>query len=93
MFLGARGGQQANIHRELKSDLRIAPPSHGSLEGWARQGVLLLNTTLTVRRREPRSHRGKGWETFTDEVIRVVNEKDEPVVFILWGKDAQRKRS
>lgn len=81
-----------NIYKELASDLGIDPPSHGSLEGWARQGVLLLNTTLTVRRWEPGSHRGKGWEKFTDEVIRAVNETPDRVVFLLWGGHAQKKK-
>lgn len=69
----------------------MEPPS-GSLEGWARQGVLLLNTTLTVRERKAGSHRRQGWETFTDAVIDALNDKDHRVVFILWGKDARRKK-
>lgn len=81
----------ANIHKVFASDLKIDPPSHGNLEGWARQGVLLLNTTLTVRAGQPGSHRGRGWARFTSEVIRAVNRKSERVVFILWGRDAQRK--
>jgi uracil-DNA glycosylase len=82
-----------NIYKELSADLGIAAPRHGNLEAWARQGVLLLNTTLTVRSGSAASHQGKGWETFTDEVIRAVNAKDHPVVFILWGSHARRKRA
>jgi len=82
-----------NIHRELHDDLGVPIPDHGSLEPWARRGVLLLNTTLTVREGAPASHRHKGWEMFTDEVIRVVAAKTDPVVFILWGKDASRKKA
>ena len=82
-----------NIYKELSDDLGIAQPRHGNLEPWARQGVLLLNTTLTVRGGVAASHQGKGWETFTDEVIRAVNAKDHPVVFILWGSHARRKRA
>ena len=81
-----------NIHKEMREDLGVAPPEHGSLEGWARQGILLLNTTLTVRSGEEGSHRGHGWEEFTDQVIRVINEKAERVVFLLWGKDARQKK-
>jgi uracil-DNA glycosylase len=80
-----------NIHRELYDDLGVPIPDHGNLEPWARQGVLLLNATLTVRAGEPCSHWHKGWETFTDEVIRTVDKKPDRVVFILWGKYAQRK--
>lgn len=83
----------ANIYTELQSDLGIAPPAHGNLEAWARQGVLLLNTTLTVRAGQAASHVGKGWELFTDEVLRTVNEKPERVVFILWGSNARKKKS
>ena len=82
----------ANIHKELTSDLGIPAPRHGNLEHWATQGVLLLNATLTVRAGQAGSHQGKGWETFTDQVIRVVNDKPEPVVFILWGGYARKKR-
>jgi uracil-DNA glycosylase len=81
-----------NIFKELHSDLGIEPPPRGDLSPWARQGVLLLNTTLTVRRGAAASHQGKGWETFTDEVIRVVGAKPHPVVFILWGSHARRKK-
>ena len=82
-----------NIHKEMETDLGIAPPGHGNLEAWARQGVLLLNTTLTVRAGESASHQGHGWETFTDEVIRTVAAKDHRVVFILWGSHARRKKA
>ncbi len=82
-----------NIFAELRDDLGIEPPSHGNLEGWARQGVLLLNAFLTVRARQAASHRSAGWETFTDEVIRAVSAKPERVVFILWGAFARRKKS
>jgi uracil-DNA glycosylase len=82
-----------NIFRELESDLGIPAPAHGNLEAWARQGVLLLNAALTVRAGQAASHQGKGWETFTDEVIRVVDAKPERVVFILWGSMARRKRA
>ena len=81
-----------NIHRELHEDLAVPIPDHGNLEQWARRGVLLLNPTLTVRERSPGSHRRKGWETFTDEVIRVVNRKSITVVFILWGRVAGKKK-
>jgi uracil-DNA glycosylase len=81
-----------NIHKELASDLGISIPAHGNLEQWARQGVLLLNTTLTVRAGQAASHQGKGWETFTDQVIRTTNAKDQRVVFILWGSHARRKK-
>jgi len=83
----------ANIHKELQADLGIDPPGHGNLDAWARQGVLLLNATLTVRAGQAASHQGKGWETFTDEVLRAVNGKPHPVVFILWGASARRKTS
>lgn len=82
----------SNIHQELSSDLGCPPPDHGSLESWAPQGVLLLNTTLTVRSGAAASHQKRGWETFTDEVIRVVNEKQDRVVFILWGSSARSKK-
>jgi uracil-DNA glycosylase len=79
-----------NIHRELQADVGINRPNHGSLDAWADQGVLLLNTILTVRAGEPGSHRGRGWERFTDAVIRVVTAESEPV-FLLWGREAHRK--
>jgi uracil-DNA glycosylase len=84
-----------NIYKEIeKEDGSIKMPLHrGDLTGWAKQGVLLLNATLTVQKGSPRSHRGKGWEEFTDAIIRAVNEKPEPVVFLLWGRDAQKKRT
>ena len=82
-----------NIYAELHDDLGIDPPPHGNLEAWARQGVLLLNTTLTVRGGQAASHQGKGWETFTDEVIQAVDAKEQRVVFILWGSHARRKKA
>ena len=85
-----------NIFKELQSDLNFKIDkeilSHGNLEQWARQGVLMLNTTLTVRAGEAGSHQGHGWESFTDEVIRIVNDKSHPVVFVLWGASARKKR-
>ena len=80
-----------NIYKELKSDLGIDPAPHGFLEHWARQGVLLLNSVLTVRMGEAASHRDRGWERFTDAVIRLVNARPDPVVFMLWGSYAQKK--
>ena len=81
-----------NIYKELKSDLGIDIPNHGNLGAWALQGVLLLNATLTVRAHQAGSHQGKGWETFTDQVIRQVNRKKEKTVFILWGAFARKKK-
>lgn len=80
-----------NIFKEIRSDLGKAPPPNGDLERWARQGVLLLNATLTVRASSPGSHQNKGWETFTDAVIREVSEKKNNIVFLLWGSYAQKK--
>ncbi|MBQ3612275.1 MAG: uracil-DNA glycosylase [Firmicutes bacterium] len=80
-----------NIYKELESDLGIKPPSHGYLENWARNGVLLLNTVLTVRDSQANSHKGKGWEIFTDRVIELLNEREKPMVFILWGNNAKAK--
>jgi uracil-DNA glycosylase len=80
-----------NIYREMKTDLGLEPPRHGNLENWARQGVLMLNAVLTVEAGRAASHQGKGWERFTDAVIRQVNALPHPVVFILWGAYAQRK--
>lgn len=82
-----------NVYKELHDDLGIAPSSSGDLRPWARQGVLLLNTTLTVRHGEAASHQGQGWETFTDEVIRQVGSHAERVVFILWGSHARKKQA
>jgi uracil-DNA glycosylase len=80
-----------NIYKELQSDLGINPPPHGFLEHWAKQGVLLLNSVLTVEMGRAASHRERGWERFTDRIIREVNAKTEPVVFMLWGSYAQKK--
>lgn len=82
-----------NIFQELESDLGVSRPAHGCLEHWARQGVLLLNAVLTVRAHQANSHQGKGWERFTDEVIRRVDAKPETVVFILWGSYARKKKA
>jgi uracil-DNA glycosylase len=82
----------ANIFRELASDVGCPRPKSGSLAPWAEQGVLLLNAVLTVRAHEPNSHKGKGWEQFTDAVIRAVSERERRVVFVLWGAYAQKKR-
>lgn len=81
-----------NIYTELETDLGVPPAAHGHLTHWATQGVLLLNTTLTVRARQAASHQKRGWETFTDEVIRAVSAKPERVVFVLWGAAAGRKK-
>lgn len=80
-----------NIYKELQSDLGIKPVNHGNLVSWAKQGVLLLNTVLTVREGQAYSHRGQGWERLTDTIIEKLNEREQPVVFILWGKPAQEK--
>jgi uracil-DNA glycosylase len=80
-----------NIYKEIESDLGIRPARHGFLEHWAKQGVLLLNSVLTVEMGRAASHREKGWERFTDQIIQAINARDEPVVFILWGSHAQRK--
>ena len=80
-----------NIYKEMKTDLGIDPPKHGHLSSWAEQGVLLLNSVLTVEAHKATSHQGKGWEKFTDEIIRLVNDQPHPVVFILWGSYAQKK--
>lgn len=80
-----------NIFKELKGDLGIEPASHGCLEDWAKRGVLLLNTTLTVRKGEPLSHYGRGWEQFTDVVIEKLAQKKDPIVFMLWGRLAVEK--
>ncbi|QNG04813.1 uracil-DNA glycosylase [Enterococcus hirae] len=80
-----------NIYKELQNDLGISPVKHGNLVSWAKQGVLLLNTVLTVREGQAYSHRGKGWEILTDKIIEKLNEREKPIVFILWGKPAQEK--
>lgn len=82
-----------NIFAELKDDLGCKIPNNGSLIPWAKQGVLLLNSTLTVVKDNARSHAEKGWEIFTDEVIKIINKKNTPVVFILWGSDARSKKT
>ena len=82
-----------NIFKELQDDLGCRIPNNGYLMPWARQGVFLLNTVLTVEDSRPRSHAGRGWETFTDNVIRKINERETPVVFLLWGRDARSKAS
>lgn len=80
-----------NIYKELNSDLGVSRVNHGYLLDWAKQGVLLLNSVLTVEKHKAASHRGKGWEIFTDKVIEVINQRTEPVVFMLWGSYAQKK--
>lgn len=82
-----------NIYKELQDDLGCYIPNNGYLEKWAKQGVLLLNTVLTVRAHQANSHQGKGWERFTDAVIQAVNAQNRPIVFLLWGRPAQMKRS
>ncbi|MDD2960213.1 MAG: uracil-DNA glycosylase [Lachnospiraceae bacterium] len=81
-----------NIYQELRDDMGCYIPNNGYLTKWAKQGVLLLNTVLTVRAHQANSHRGIGWEEFTDAAIRILNEQDRPMVFILWGKPAQMKK-
>lgn len=80
-----------NIFKEMESDLGLVAPTHGCLEKWAEQGVLLLNATLTVRQGEPRSHYGKGWEQLTDAIIDILAKREKKIVFLLWGKSAQEK--
>lgn len=80
-----------NIFKELRADLGVIPPNHGCLQAWAERGVLLLNTVLTVERGQAGAHQGQGWERFTDAVIAAVNQRDVPVVFLLWGSYAQKK--
>ncbi len=82
-----------NIFKELESDLGITPPNHGELTQWAENGVMLLNAVLTVRSGNAGSHRNKGWETFTDRAISLLNEREEPIVFILWGGYARAKKN
>lgn len=80
-----------NIYKEIYDELGIVPPSHGELTKWAKQGVLLLNTVLTVRRGQANSHKNKGWEIFTDNIIKKINKREKPVVFLLWGSNARQK--
>ena len=82
-----------NIFKELESDLGIPFPEANSLKPWAKQGVLLLNSVLTVEEHKPTSHKDKGWEIFTDDIIKIINQKKDPVVFILWGAYARSKKS
>ena len=81
-----------NIYKEIESDIGVKMPQHGDLTSWARQGVLLLNTTLTVREGRPQSHTGKGWEVLTDEIIKRLNDSPNPIVYILWGSNARSKK-
>lgn len=80
-----------NIYKEITDDVGVTMPPYGDLTGWAKQGILLLNTVLTVRAGSPNSHKDKGWEIFTDRVISELNKKETPVVFLLWGANAERK--
>ncbi|MFC4778425.1 uracil-DNA glycosylase [Paenibacillus sp. GCM10023252] len=80
-----------NIHKELEADVGCPIPNHGSLHAWAKQGVLLLNTVLTVQEGQAGSHQGLGWEMFTDRIISELNKREQPIVFLLWGKHAQQK--
>ncbi len=80
-----------NIYKELQTDLGCTVPTHGNLLEWAEQGVLMLNTVLTVRESQPNSHRNKGWEAFTDSVIRHLDKREKPMVFLLWGGNARQK--
>lgn len=82
-----------NIFKEIQDELHIAPPTHGELTSWAKQGVLLLNTVLTVVESMPNSHKGRGWERFTDRVISHVNSFDRPIVYLLWGANARSKKA
>ncbi len=82
-----------NIFKELESDLQIPFPEQNSLKSWAKEGVLLLNAVLTVEEHNPTSHKNHGWETFTDDIIKIINNKKTPVVFILWGSYARNKKS
>ena len=81
-----------NIYKELQSDIGMPIPKSGNLTRWAEEGVLLLNTTLTVREGAPQSHKGRGWETFTDRIISILDQSDHPIVFLLWGSPARAKR-
>ncbi|WP_300329721.1 uracil-DNA glycosylase [Fusobacterium sp.] len=81
-----------NMYKEIESELGIKPPNNGYLVSWAKQGILMINTVLTVRDGLANSHKGRGWEIFTDRIIELLNEKDEPVIFILWGNNAKTKK-
>ncbi len=81
-----------NMYKELAEDIGFVPPKHGQLTDWAKQGVLMLNAVLTVRAGEANSHKGMGWEKFTDRVIELLNEREKPIVFLLWGGNARRKK-
>ena len=81
-----------NMYKELRNDLGCYIPNNGYLMPWADQGVLLLNTALTVRAHEANSHKNKGWEIFTDEIIKILNKKEDPVIFVLWGANARKKK-
>lgn len=80
-----------NMFKELESDIGVLPPTHGCLTDWAKQGILLLNTVLTVREGEPNSHKKLGWTIFTDRIIELLNERPDPVIFVLWGRNALEK--
>jgi uracil-DNA glycosylase len=82
-----------NIYKEMSDDLNIDIPSHGDLSSWAKQGVMLMNAIWTVRENQPLSHKDKGWERFSDSIISLLNQKEEPMVFILWGAFARNKKS
>lgn len=82
-----------NIFKEIKDELQIEPPNHGELTDWAKQGVLLLNAVLTVREGQANSHKDIGWEIFTDKIIELLNEREKPIVFMLWGANAKKKAS
>ncbi len=86
-------GSLINIYQELHTDLGCYIPNNGYLKKWTEQGVFLLNTVLTVRAHHPNSHQGRGWEQFTDAVIQAVSKQDRPIVFILWGRNAQKKKT
>lgn len=81
-----------NMYKEIENELGIKPPNNGYLVSWAKQGILMINTVLTVREGQPNSHKGQGWEIFTDRIIELLNEKDSPVIFILWGNNAKSKK-
>lgn len=81
-----------NIYKELNAEMGLYIPNNGYLEKWARQGVMLLNSSLTVRDGEANSHKGKGWEIFTDKIVELLNDRREPVIFLLWGNDAKKKQ-